>query len=293
MSQSQKRLSMQTRQSAGSHQEKESLVIAGQFCACPFFCYLFAVAGWSLTSREHLDYFIWNEIGRNAFHSHAKSQRISLIFLLSNDWWDNIWHSTHRVRKTTLDVRKLFSLCGSLFVFWAIGNESSLEKLRAEVHQHLHGEYFRPFSILKLSVLPSCLKIKSANCSLLSRMMYGMLVFTLVHATSFVLAFIAFEHFRLKKKTLLYGLVNPDKIEIYWSGTDWLKFLSKVKRWRYRLVFTYLSLFEFQEGETVLISAARDGHLEVVRTLLSKYADIEASDCVSVCVFFFFFLSLF
>ena len=50
---------------------------------------------------------------------------------------------------------------------------------------------------------------------------------------------------------------------------------------------TYLSLFKFQEGETVLISAARDGHLEVVRTLLSKYADIEASDCVSVCVFFF------
>ena len=52
-------------------------------------------------------------------------------------------------------------------------------------------------------------------------------------------------------------------------------------------MFTYLSLFEFQEGETVLISAARDGHLEVVRTLLSKYADIEASDCVSVCVCFF------
>lgn len=41
------------------------------------------------------------------------------------------------------------------------------------------------------------------------------------------------------------------------------------------------SLFPFQEGETVLISAARDGHLEVVRTLLSKYADVEAADVVS------------
>ena len=41
------------------------------------------------------------------------------------------------------------------------------------------------------------------------------------------------------------------------------------------------SLFSFQEGETVLISAARDGHLEVVRTLLSKYADVEAADVVS------------
>ena len=40
----------------------------------------------------------------------------------------------------------------------------------------------------------------------------------------------------------------------------------------------------FQEGETVLISAARDGHLEVVRTLLSKYADIEAADGVNGCV---------
>ena len=40
-------------------------------------------------------------------------------------------------------------------------------------------------------------------------------------------------------------------------------------------------LFRFQEGETVLISAARDGHLEVVRTLLSKYADVEAADVVS------------
>ena len=39
--------------------------------------------------------------------------------------------------------------------------------------------------------------------------------------------------------------------------------------------------FPFQEGETVLISAARDGHLEVVRTLLSKYADVEAADVVS------------
>ena len=41
------------------------------------------------------------------------------------------------------------------------------------------------------------------------------------------------------------------------------------------------SLVSFQEGETVLISAARDGHLEVVRTLLSKYADVEAADAVS------------
>ena len=40
-------------------------------------------------------------------------------------------------------------------------------------------------------------------------------------------------------------------------------------------------LIRFQEGETVLISAARDGHLEVVRTLLSKYADVEAADVVS------------
>lgn len=40
-------------------------------------------------------------------------------------------------------------------------------------------------------------------------------------------------------------------------------------------------LFRLQEGETVLISAARDGHLEVVRTLLSKYADVEAADAVS------------
>ena len=40
-------------------------------------------------------------------------------------------------------------------------------------------------------------------------------------------------------------------------------------------------MFFFQEGETVLISAARDGHLEVVRTLLSKYADVEAADTVS------------
>lgn len=40
-------------------------------------------------------------------------------------------------------------------------------------------------------------------------------------------------------------------------------------------------LFRLQEGETVLISAARDGHLEVVRTLLSKYADVEAADSVS------------
>lgn len=40
-------------------------------------------------------------------------------------------------------------------------------------------------------------------------------------------------------------------------------------------------LFSCQEGETVLISAARDGHLEVVRTLLSKYADVEAADVVS------------
>lgn len=31
----------------------------------------------------------------------------------------------------------------------------------------------------------------------------------------------------------------------------------------------------------MLISAARDGHLEVVRTLLSKYADVEAADIVS------------
>lgn len=45
-------------------------------------------------------------------------------------------------------------------------------------------------------------------------------------------------------------------------------------------VFTSLG---FQEGETVLISAARDGHLEVVRTLLSKYADIEAADGVKGC----------
>jgi len=43
----------------------------------------------------------------------------------------------------------------------------------------------------------------------------------------------------------------------------------------------YELLFPFQEGETVLISAARDGHLEVVRTLLSKYADVEAADVVS------------
>lgn len=182
---------MQTRQSAGSHQEKESLVIAGQFCACPFFCYLFAIAGWSLTSRDHLDYFIWNEIGRNAFHSRE------FLWHFCCQMTGAITSDIARIELgTTLDVRKRFLLCGSLFVFWAIGNESSLEKLRAEVHQHLHGKYFRPFSILKLSVLPTCLKIKSANCSLLSRMMYGMLVFTLVHATSFVLAFIAFEHFR-------------------------------------------------------------------------------------------------
>ena len=40
----------------------------------------------------------------------------------------------------------------------------------------------------------------------------------------------------------------------------------------------------------MLIAAARDGHLEVVRTLLSKYADIEAADSVStvfkISVFF-------
>ena len=44
---------------------------------------------------------------------------------------------------------------------------------------------------------------------------------------------------------------------------------------------TEVKFLKFQEGETVLISAARDGHLEVVRTLLSKYADIEAADSVS------------
>ena len=32
----------------------------------------------------------------------------------------------------------------------------------------------------------------------------------------------------------------------------------------------------------MLISAARDGHLEVVRALLNKYADVEAADCVSM-----------
>lgn len=46
---------------------------------------------------------------------------------------------------------------------------------------------------------------------------------------------------------------------------------------------TMFNSLEFQEGETVLISAARDGHLEVVRTLLSKYADIEAADGVNGC----------
>ena len=32
----------------------------------------------------------------------------------------------------------------------------------------------------------------------------------------------------------------------------------------------------------MLISASRDGHLEVVRTLLSKYADVDAVDSVSI-----------
>lgn len=292
MSQSQKRLSMQTRQSAGSHQEKESLVIAGQFCACPFFCYLFAIASWSLTSREHLDYFIWNEIGRNAFHSHAKSQRISLIFLLSNDWWDNIWHSTHRVRKTTLDVRKLFSLCGSLFVFWAIGNESSLEKLRAEVHQHLHGEYFRPFSILKLSVLPSCLKIKSANWSLLSRMMYGMLVFTLVHATSFVLAFIAFEHFRLKKNIIVW-------LGQFWQNRNLLKrnWLAEVLVQGETLalstcVYLFISLWiSGRRNRTYFSSQGRTfGSCTNITQQVRRYWSFGLRKCVCV---FFFFLSLF
>lgn len=48
-----------------------------------------------------------------------------------------------------------------------------------------------------------------------------------------------------------------------------------------RKKFNRKILVWFQEGETVLISAARDGHLEVVRTLLSKYADVEAADTVS------------
>lgn len=57
------------------------------------------------------------------------------------------------------------------------------------------------------------------------------------------------------------------------SRKIWILLLDKV--------LFYLMLFRFQEGETVLISAARDGHLEVVRTLLSKYADVEAADVVS------------
>ena len=43
----------------------------------------------------------------------------------------------------------------------------------------------------------------------------------------------------------------------------------------------YFNVFFFQEGETVLISASRDGHVEVVKTLLSKYANVDAVDSVS------------
>ena len=42
----------------------------------------------------------------------------------------------------------------------------------------------------------------------------------------------------------------------------------------------------------MLIAAARDGHLEVVRTLLSKYADIEAADSVSKVLKIFVVLCL-
>lgn len=54
-----------------------------------------------------------------------------------------------------------------------------------------------------------------------------------------------------------------------------------VKHFAFSSVRSCMLLFLSQEGETVLISAARDGHLEVVRTLLSKYADVEAADSVS------------
>lgn len=44
-----------------------------------------------------------------------------------------------------------------------------------------------------------------------------------------------------------------------------------------------------QSGDTVLIGAVRGGHVEIVRALLHKYADIDIKGqvravCVSVCV---------
>lgn len=39
-----------------------------------------------------------------------------------------------------------------------------------------------------------------------------------------------------------------------------------------------------QSGDTVLIGAVRGGHVEIVRALLHKYADIDIRGQVCVCV---------
>ena len=65
------------------------------------------------------------------------------------------------------------------------------------------------------------------------------------------------------------------------SRTPHGKYVCKHFAFSSTVYSNYTVLFPSQEGETVLISAARDGHLEVVRTLLSKYADVEATDAVS------------
>lgn len=36
-------------------------------------------------------------------------------------------------------------------------------------------------------------------------------------------------------------------------------------------------MFLFQSGETVLIGAVRGGHVEIVRALLNKYADVDVT----------------
>lgn len=49
---------------------------------------------------------------------------------------------------------------------------------------------------------------------------------------------------------------------------------------------------QFQSGDTVLIGAVRGGHVEIVRALLHKYADIDIRGQVSNSLFSYMLLNV-
>lgn len=51
-------------------------------------------------------------------------------------------------------------------------------------------------------------------------------------------------------------------------------------------MYVFIYLFLFKSGDTVLIAAVRGGHVEIVRALLNKYADIDVKGQVFLFLFF-------